>query len=103
MAIRNFAIGAMMASALIIAGCGTTPGDRAVSGGLLGAGAGAAIGSVTGSVGKGALIGGIAGAAIGALTSPCDLDLGTPYWRDHGGGEGYYHRCGHHFHDRDRD
>ncbi|HUJ04211.1 MAG TPA: YMGG-like glycine zipper-containing protein [Rhizomicrobium sp.] len=95
MTIRNFAIGAAMASALIIAGCGTTPGDRAVSGGLLGAGAGAAIGSVTGSAGKGALIGGVAGAAIGALTSPCDLDLGTPYWRDHGGRRAYERRCGH--------
>jgi osmotically inducible lipoprotein OsmB len=101
MTIRNFAIGATMASALIVAGCGTTPGDRAVSGGLLGAGAGAAIGSVAGGVGKGALIGGVAGAAIGALTSPCDLDLGTPYWRDHGGDDGYYRRCGHHFRDRD--
>jgi len=98
MTIRNFVIGTAMASALIIAGCGTTPGDRAVSGGLLGAGAGAAIGSVAGSAGKGALIGGIAGAAIGALSDPCDLDLGTPYWRRHGGREAYERRCGH---DRD--
>lgn len=98
MNIRNFAIGAMMASALAVAGCGTTPGDRAVSGGLLGAGAGAAIGSVTGSAATGAVIGGVAGAAVGALTDPCDLDLGTPFWRHHGGREGYEHRCGHEYH-----
>lgn len=102
MTLRKFAIGAMIASALAVAGCGTTPGDRAVSGGLLGAGAGAAIGSVTGSAGKGALIGGLAGAAVGALTSPCDLNLGTPYWREHGGDDGYYRQCGHHYH-HDRD
>lgn len=94
MTVKNFAIGAMMASALIIAGCGTTPGERAVSGGLLGAGAGAAIGSVTGSAATGAVIGGVTGAAVGALTNPCDLDLGTPYWRDHGGEDEYHRRCG---------
>jgi hypothetical protein len=63
--------------ALAASSCGTTPGERAVSGGLLGAGAGAAIGSVTGSVGKGALIGGLGGAAVGALTSPSQLNLGS--------------------------
>ncbi|HEV2562067.1 MAG TPA: YMGG-like glycine zipper-containing protein [Rhizomicrobium sp.] len=103
MTLRNFAIGAMMASALAVAGCGTTPGDRAVSGGLLGAGAGAAIGSVTGSAATGAVIGGVTGAAVGALTSPCDLDLGTPYWREHGEDEGYYRQCGHHYRHHDRD
>jgi osmotically inducible lipoprotein OsmB len=100
---RNFAIGAIMASALAVAGCGTTPGDRAVSGGLLGAGAGAAIGSVTGSAATGAVIGGVAGAAVGALTDPCDLDLGTPFWRSHGGREGYERRCGEHHHHHDHD
>ena len=99
MLLRTLTLTAVLASMLTLAACGTDPGDRAVSGGLLGAGAGAAIGSVSGSVGKGALIGGVAGAAIGLLTDPCTLNLGDPYWRQHGGDHGYYERCGHHFHD----
>lgn len=96
--------GAALCAVLMLSACGTTPGDRALSGGLLGAGAGAAIGSVTGSAGAGAVIGGVAGAAIGATTSPCDLDLGDPYWRDHGGRDGYDRECHdyhHHHHDDD--
>lgn len=51
--------------------CGTSPGGRAVSGGLLGAGAGAGVGALTGgSAGTGALVGGGIGAAGGALTTP---------------------------------
>ncbi len=61
---------AVLVTALALAGCGTTPGDRAVSGGLLGAGGGAAIGSLYGDAGKGAVIGGVGGAALGALTAP---------------------------------
>lgn len=64
-----------------LAGCGTTPGDRGLSGGLLGAGTGAAIGSLAGSAGTGALIGGLGGVALGVLTSPGVLDLGQPVWR----------------------
>jgi hypothetical protein len=56
--------------------CGTTQSDRAVSGGLIGAGAGAAIGSLSGNAGAGAVIGGVGGAATGALTDPCALNLG---------------------------
>jgi hypothetical protein len=57
--------------ALSIAACGRTPGTRAVTGGLIGAGGGAAVGSATGlGAGTGALIGGGAGAAGGALTAP---------------------------------
>ena len=43
------------------------PGQRAVGGGLLGAGAGAAIGGLAGG-GRGAAIGGLTGAAVGAGT-----------------------------------
>lgn len=65
-----------------LTGCGYSTGDRAVSGGLLGAGAGAGIGAVTGgSAATGALIGGAAGAAGGALTSGRDVNLGRPVWR----------------------
>lgn len=56
---------------LALAGCGQSAGGRAVSGGLLGAGAGAGVGALTGgSVGTGALVGGGIGAAGGALTAP---------------------------------
>lgn len=99
MTLRNFAMGAVLVSALALAGCGTTPGDRAVSGGLLGAGAGAIIGAATGSAATGAAIGAVSGAAIGALTDPCDLDLGKPFWKQHGGRRGYEKRCGHPYRD----
>jgi osmotically inducible lipoprotein OsmB len=57
--------------ALNVGACGRTTGTRAVTGGLLGAGGGAAVGSVTGlGAGTGALLGGGAGAAGGALTAP---------------------------------
>ena len=56
---------------LTAAACGRTPGDRAVSGGLIGAGGGAALGAATGgSPLAGALIGGAGGAIIGAVTTP---------------------------------
>jgi hypothetical protein len=65
-----------------VAGCGYNRGDRALSGGLLGAGGGAAIGAVTGgSPLTGALIGGGAGALGGALTSGNSVNLGRPIWR----------------------
>jgi osmotically inducible lipoprotein OsmB len=64
-------VGLLALLALGIAGCGYTPGERALSGGALGAGAGAAIGAVSGgSAGAGALIGGGVGALGGALTAP---------------------------------
>lgn len=54
-----------------LAACGHTDGTRAVSGGLLGAGGGALVGSATGlGAGTGALIGGAGGAGAGALTTP---------------------------------
>jgi len=67
-------------SALLLAGCGTSPGDRGLSGGLLGAGTGAAIGSLAGSAGTGALVGGLGGAAIGLLTSSDTINLGPAPW-----------------------
>ncbi len=67
---------------LAVAGCGYSTGDRAASGGLLGAGAGATIGAVTGgSPLTGALIGGGVGAVGGAVTSHDDVNLGRPLWR----------------------
>lgn len=67
---------------LALAGCGRSPGERAVSGGLLGAGAGAAISGLTGgSLATGAVIGGALGAAGGAVSSPRNVNLGRPAWR----------------------
>jgi osmotically inducible lipoprotein OsmB len=57
--------------ALGLAACGNTPGSRALSGGVLGAGAGAGISALTGGKpATGALIGGGAGAIGGAVTAP---------------------------------
>ena len=79
-----------------LSACGTTPGDRAVSGGLIGAGAGAAVGSLSGNAGEGAVIGGLAGAVVGAATDPCSVRLGDPVWRDkHATREDYNRKCGH--------
>jgi osmotically inducible lipoprotein OsmB len=68
--------------AIGLAGSGCDRGDRALSGGLIGAGGGAAIAAVTGgSPLVGAAIGGGAGALGGALTSGHDINLGRPIWR----------------------
>ena len=69
MTTKSGAIAAVFATALTVAGCGTTPGERIGSGALLGAGGGAAIGSLSGDAGKGAIIGGVAGGALGALST----------------------------------
>ena len=66
----------------LLAACGTSTSDRALSGGALGAGAGA-LGSTVlgGSPVTGALLGGAVGAGAGALTDQRDVDLGRPVWR----------------------
>lgn len=69
-----------VAAGLLLAGCGTQPGERAASGGLLGAAGGAAIGAMVGAPGAGALIGAGAGALTGAATSPNTIYLGKPAW-----------------------
>jgi len=73
---------AALALPFALAACGETTGDRAGSGAAIGAGAGAVVGAVTpiGPLG-GAALGAAAGAATGALTSPSQVDLGKPAWR----------------------
>lgn len=67
---------------LSLSACGNTPGDRALSGAALGAGAGLALGGLAGGSGvTGALIGGAAGAIGGAVTNKNDINLGKPLWR----------------------
>ena len=78
LAIRYAALAAIL---LLAAACGSSTGERALSGGAIGAGAGAGLGAVTGtSVLGGAALGGAAGAATGALTDEDDVDLGEPLW-----------------------
>ncbi|AMD00541.1 hypothetical protein LY622_17745 [Halomonas sp. M5N1S17] len=63
--------------ALGLTGCGTTTGERALSGAGLGAAAGAGTAAMTGgNMTKGAVIGGGLGAAVGAATNRDDIDLG---------------------------
>lgn len=71
----------LLVSALVLAGCGTTPGERAISGGAIGAAGGAAAGALVGAPGAGALIGGGIGAAAGASTTPNQIYLGRPAWQ----------------------
>jgi len=69
---RKIALGLALGSMLtVLAGCGYDPGTRAVTGGLMGAGAGAGVAALTGGKpATGALIGGGVGAVGGALTAP---------------------------------
>lgn len=63
--------------ALGLAGCGDSPGSRALSGGAIGAGTGAVIGAATGGAPAiGALIGGAVGAIGGAVTNPNVINFG---------------------------
>jgi osmotically inducible lipoprotein OsmB len=79
---RKFVTAILLSAGLFALGaCGTSPGERAVTGGALGAGAGAAGGALFGAPGTGALLGGAGGAAAGGLTSPDDIYLGRPIWR----------------------
>lgn len=66
---RNFIV--LSAIMLTVAACGDTWGQRAVTGGGIGAGSGAVIGAVTG-MGPltGAVVGGLVGAGAGAATTP---------------------------------
>lgn len=69
---RKIVLSAFAGSLLLaLAGCGYSPGERALTGGALGAGAGAGIGAIAGGHAlPGALIGGGVGALGGAVTAP---------------------------------
>ncbi len=72
---RKAAVGLLVAAGLGLGGCTNPydPGQRAVGGGLIGAGTGAAIGGLAGGgtgAAIGALVGGGAGAIGGAATTP---------------------------------
>jgi osmotically inducible lipoprotein OsmB len=73
--------GVLLLSLGALSACGTTTGDRALSGAAIGAGVGAAGGYFLGAPIEGALIGGAVGAGTGALTDPDTVNLGKPIWR----------------------
>lgn len=73
---RAHATAALVLLGLALAGCGDTRGQRALSGGAVGAGIGALGGAVVGgSPLTGAVVGGATGAVIGAVTDRRDIDL----------------------------
>jgi osmotically inducible lipoprotein OsmB len=75
-------LGITALSLVALSACGTTPGERALSGGGIGAATGAAAGAILGGPVLGAaLLGGAVGAGAGALTSPSQVDLGRPAWK----------------------
>lgn len=73
----------LMATVALIglSACGSSTTDRALSGGGIGAAAGAAGGLLVGAPVQGALIGGALGAGTGALTKEDQIDLGKPVWK----------------------
>jgi hypothetical protein len=71
----------LLASAIALSGCGTTTGDRGLSGAGLGAATGAVVGAIVGGpVLAAAAIGAGAGALAGVATKPSAVDLGKPVW-----------------------
>lgn len=67
---------ALLGIALTVTACGNTRGERALSGGGIGAGIGAAGSALTGgSPWTGAVIGGAAGAVTGAVTDKDQINL----------------------------
>lgn len=66
----------------LLSACGESSGDRALSGGAIGAGVGG-VGSAVlgGNPVTGAVVGGAVGAATGGLTKQKDVNLGKPVWR----------------------
>ncbi|WP_439817865.1 hypothetical protein [Zavarzinia sp. CC-PAN008] len=78
---RIVALSGAVALALSLGACGYSTGDRALSGGAIGAAGGAALGAIGGNPAAGAIAGGVAGAAAGALTRPDQVNMGKPVWR----------------------
>ncbi len=65
-----------------LSACGSTQGDRAVSGAGIGAASGAIVGAVTGlTVAQGAVIGALGGALLGVISDEEKLNLGEPIWK----------------------
>ena len=67
---RKVLVSVGVVALLGLAGCGHTTGERALSGGAIGAAGGAVAGAAMGNPLAGAAVGGVAGAGVGALTTP---------------------------------
>ncbi|HYC64127.1 MAG TPA: bacteriocin [Reyranellaceae bacterium] len=66
---------------LALGACGDTWGDRALTGGGIGAGAGLLGGLLFGSPLTGAIVGGAVGAGVGAATTRDQVNMGRPVWQ----------------------
>lgn len=84
---RKSAIYGLGLAGIILAGCGTTPSERAATGAL----GGAAVGGAVGGNWTGALVGGAAGAALGAATAPSHHRGDTRQYYDDRAGRYYYY------------
>jgi osmotically inducible lipoprotein OsmB len=71
----------LLLSLVPLGACGHTTGERAASGGMIGAGVGAVGGFMVGAPLEGALIGSAVGAGTGALTDRHQINLGKPIWQ----------------------
>jgi len=71
----------LMISLFGLGACGSGTGERAISGGAIGAGVGAVGGLLLDAPLEGALIGGAIGAGTGALTDEEQINLGHPIWK----------------------
>jgi hypothetical protein len=71
---------ALMAG-LMLSGCGSSSGDRALSGAGIGAAVGGVGGLMLGAPVTGAAVGAAAGAVTGAVTDKKQVNLGKPIWR----------------------
>jgi hypothetical protein len=79
--ITKFGLFGMVA---LLAACGYSEPGRMQGGAATGAATGATVGLIGGPVGvvAGAVIGGGAGAIAGASTTPSQVNLGKPLWRE---------------------
>lgn len=71
----------VLGAALMLAACGQTPTDRAVTGAGLGAAGGAMVGALVGAPAIGALVGAAGGATVGAATDLSEIYLGKPVYK----------------------
>jgi len=72
-------VGWLVVAGVSLAGCGTSTGERALSGAGIGAGAGIVSGALFGIPVAGAAIGAVAGAGVGAATTPpAETAVGPP-------------------------
>jgi phage tail tape-measure protein len=75
---------ALIGTLALLAACGSSEPGRVQGGAVAGAATGATVGLVGGPVGVvvGGVIGGGAGAIAGASTTPKQVDLGKPVWKN---------------------